>query len=105
MAASLCLLASLAAAPACRRSPRISDETHRRAVTAFYVSLAALQTSQDAHARQELDKLVQLVPHEPAGWANLGLLLLRQQQVDEAADRLARAAALAPQNAAIAWWR
>ena len=40
-----------------------------------------MQTSQDVHARKELDRLLQLVPEEPAGWANLGLLLLRQQQV------------------------
>ena len=50
---------------------------------------------------QELDRLTQLVPDEAAGWANLGLLLLRQQQMDEAATRLARASQLAPRNAAI----
>src|SRR5215204_6477963 len=86
---------------ACRRGPRVSDETYRQAVTAFYVSLAAMQTSQDLHARQELERLIQLVPEEPAGWANLGLLLLRQQQIDEASSRLARAAELAPRNAHI----
>ena len=79
----------------------MSDEVYRQAVTSFYVSLAAMQTSQDVHARQELDRLTQLVPDEAAGWANLGLLLLRQQQMDEAATRLARASQLAPRNAAI----
>ena len=86
---------------ACRRGPQISDVTYRQAVTAFYVSLAAMQTSQDVHARQELERLIQLVPEEAAGWANLGLLLLRQQQVDEAAARLAKASELAPRNAPI----
>ena len=85
----------------CRRGPRVSDTTYRQAVTAFYVSLAAMQTSQDLHARKELDRFVQLVPEEPAGWANLGLLLLRQQQFAEATGRLAKAAELAPRNAAI----
>ena len=85
----------------CRRGPRVSDATYRQAVTAFYVALAAMQTSQDLHARKELDRFVQLVPDEPAGWANLGLLLLRQQQFPEARDRLARASELAPRNAAI----
>ena len=94
--------ASLAAGIACRRGPRVPDATFRQAVTAFYVSLAAMQTSQDLHARTELDRLVQLVPEEPAGWANLGLLLLRQQQVEEGAARLAKALELAPRNAAIA---
>jgi hypothetical protein len=86
---------------ACRREPAIPEATYREAVTAFYVSLAAMQTSQDVLAREQLDRLVQLAPGEAAGWANLGLLLLRQQQVDEAAERLAKASSLAPRNAAI----
>jgi Tfp pilus assembly protein PilF len=96
------LLVTSTAAAACRRGPRVSDATYREAVTAFYVSLAAMQTSQDVLARQELDKLVRLVPEEPAGWANLGLLLVRQQQFDEATERLTKANELAPQHAPIA---
>src|SRR5262245_22548544 len=75
---------AIATLASCRRGPRIDHATDRQAVTAFYVSLAAMQTSQDLHARKELDHLLQLAPDEAAGWANLGLLLLRQQQVDEA---------------------
>ena len=89
--ALLVAIAGLAVAVACSRSPRISDDAYRQAVTAFYVSLAAMQTSQDVHARSELERVTQLAPDEPAAWANLGLLLLRQQQTDEAAPRLARA--------------
>lgn len=85
----------------CRRAPAISDATYRDAVGAFYTSLAALQTSQDVLARRELDRLTQLAPQEPAGWANLGLLLLRQQQVDEALSHLIKASTLAPKSAAI----
>ena len=96
------LVLAAATAIGCRRGPRVSVETYRQAVSAFYVSLAAMQTSQDVLARKELDRLIQLVPEEPAGWANLGLLLLRQQQFDEATGRLARASALAPRNAPIA---
>ena len=97
------LLASmaLAIAPACRRKPALSDDAYRQAVTAFYVALAAMQTSQDVHARRELERFVGLAPDEAAGWANFGLLLLRQQQIDEAAQHLARASTLAPRNAAI----
>jgi tetratricopeptide (TPR) repeat protein len=104
-AATLLLVAALtlviAAAPGCRRGPRVSDEIYREAVTAFYVALAAMQTSQELHARKEFDRFVQLVPEEPAGWANLGLLALRQQQFDEAEQRLTKAAELAPESAAI----
>ena len=85
----------------CRRKPAVPDATYRQAVTAFYVSLAAMQTSQDVIARQELERVIQLVPDEAGAWANLGLLLLRQQQFDEASQRLEKAAALAPGNAAI----
>jgi len=42
------------------------------------------------------------VPQEPAGWANLGLLLLRQQEIGPAKERLAKAAELAPDSPAIA---
>jgi hypothetical protein len=79
----------------------IPDDTYRQAAVAFYVSLAAMQTSQDLLARKELERLIQLVPSEPAGWANLGLLLLRQQQFDEAATRLTKASELAPRSAPI----
>ncbi|MGB2712574.1 MAG: FG-GAP-like repeat-containing protein [Vicinamibacterales bacterium] len=95
------LVLTLAIIGGCRRGPRVPDAVYRQAVTAFYVSLAAMQTSQDVHARQELERLLQLVPEEPAGWANLGLLLLRQQQIDEATARLVKASALAPRNAPI----
>jgi len=106
LCARLCLdavlIAALCATASCRRQPRVADETYRAAVTAFYVSLAAMQTSQDVLARRELDRLTQQVPQEPAGWANLGLLLLRQQQLDDATVRLTRASDLAPRSAAIA---
>jgi Tfp pilus assembly protein PilF len=99
--AILGVLALTAAGTGCRRKPAVPEATYRQAVTAFYVSLAAMQTSQDVIARQELERVIQLVPEEAAAWANLGLLLLRQQQFEEAAQRLEKAAALAPRNAAI----
>ena len=60
-----------------------------------------MQTTQEVLARQKLDRVIALVPQEPAGWANLGLLLLRQQELDQGAQQLAHAAALAPESAAI----
>ena len=97
----LFLIVGVPFASGCRRAAEIPDATHRQAVTAFYVALAALQTSQDAHARKELERVMQLVPDEAAAWANLGLLLLRQQQTEEAKPRLTKASELAPDNAAI----
>jgi tetratricopeptide (TPR) repeat protein len=95
------LLLALAAATACSRGPRVSDEVYLEAVAAFHVSLAAMQTSQEVLARERLERLTQLVPDEPAGWANLGLIFLRQQQVDEAIQRITRASELAPDNPSI----
>ena len=65
-------------------APAVPEATYREAVTAFYTGLAAMQTSQDVLARQSLDKVTTLVSNEPAGFANLGLLLLRQQEDDAA---------------------
>ncbi len=85
---------------ACSRSrePAPSSEVYREAVTAFYVGVSAMQTTQEVLARQKLDRVVALVPEEPAGWANLGLLLLRQQDLDQGTQQLARAATLAPDS-------
>ncbi len=79
-------------------APAVPEATYREAVTAFYTGLAAMQTSQDVLARQSLDKVTTLVPNEPAGFANLGLLLLRQQEVDAAMPHLTKAATLAPDD-------
>src|SRR5918996_4223544 len=92
---------ALLIAVSCSRETAISDDAYRQAVTAFYTGLAALQTSQDVLARRELERVTEIAPREPAAWANLGLLLLRQQQIEEASQRLARASELAPDNAAI----
>ncbi len=98
----LCVaLLALAIAEGCRRGPRLSGEAYAESVAAFHTSLAAMQTSQDVLARRHLERLTQLAPEEPAGWANLGLLFLRQQQIDEAIQRITRAAELAPGNASI----
>jgi Tfp pilus assembly protein PilF len=96
------ILLALAVSTSCTREPRIPDETYLEAVARFHTALAAMQTSQDVLARDHLQRVTEIVPSEPAAWANLGLLLLRQQQTDEALQRLTRAAELAPEHAQIA---
>ncbi len=49
-------------------------------------------------AESKLAQVTQLVPPEPAGWANWGLLALRQRNFEPAAERLERARSLAPEN-------
>ena len=95
------LLAASCSGGCWRRTPEVSAEDYRQAVVAFYTGLAALQTSQEVLARSELDRAIALVPHEPAAWANVGLLLLRQQEIDAATERLNKAAELAPDAAQI----
>src|SRR5690242_14634284 len=95
------LIGALAAACSSRREQALSPEAYRETVTAFYVGLSAMQTTQEPLAREKFERVIALAPQEPAGFANLGLLLLRQQELDQGAQRLAQAAALAPDSGAI----
>src|SRR6476659_2227392 len=88
----------LAACNSPSRLPAKSSKEYRDVVSAFYVGLAALQVGDDVHADSRLSEVTRLVPAEPAGWANWGILALRQRNYDTAAQRLDRARDLAPQN-------
>src|SRR5215475_16022824 len=94
------LIGSVAMLSACSRSklPQPGSEAYTGAVSTFYVGLAALEVGDDARAQDELAAFVQLVPAERAGWGNWGVLALRQRNYDGAAERLQKAADLAPQN-------
>ncbi len=92
---------SLLAASGCRQRLEVPEATYRETVSAFYTGLAAMQTSQELLAREKFQRVIALVPDEPAGWANLGLLLMRLQQLDEAVEKLDKAAALAPESAPV----
>jgi len=83
---------------ACRTGslPAKSSKEYDEVVRAFYVGLAALQVGDDVRADSKLAQVTQLVPTEPAGWANWGLLALRQRNFDAAAERLEHARSLAP---------
>ena len=78
--------------------PERSSKEWNEAVRAFYVGLAALQVGDDVRADSKLAELTQLVPAEPAGWANWGMLALRQGNFEPASARLERAQGLAPEN-------
>ncbi len=80
------------------RLPDKSSKEYAQAVSAFYIGLGALQVGDDVHADSKLSELTTLVPGEPAGWANWGVLALRQRKLDVAAERLEKARGLAPDN-------
>jgi Tfp pilus assembly protein PilF len=85
----------------CSSKPKMPDKgskAYADTVSAFYVGLAALQVGHDVYADSKLGELMNLVPDEPAGWANWGVLALRQRNYDLAAQRLEQAHKLAPQN-------
>lgn len=99
-----CLCAIAFSASACRQSARLPDVTsseYRTTVSAFYTGLSALQVGDDSRAECYLTYTTQLAPDEPAGWANLGLLALRQRELDRAFEKLEQARTLAPDNASI----
>ena len=68
------------------------------AVRAFYVGLAALQVGDDIRAKSELTKATELAASEPAAWVNLGILQIRQKDLDAAGQSLERARTLADKN-------
>ncbi len=74
--------------------PDTSSKTYSDFVSAFYVGLAALQVGDDVRAESTLADATKLVAGEPAGWANWGILALRQRNFDAAAQRFQQALAL-----------
>jgi tetratricopeptide (TPR) repeat protein len=88
----------------CKNAPKLPEKNSKEyndTVRAFYVGLAALQVGDDVRAESELTKATQLAPDEPASWADLGLLSLRQRNLDVAGERLEKARSLAPDNSRI----
>jgi tetratricopeptide (TPR) repeat protein len=89
---------------ACRQTatlPTRSSPQYNEIIRTFYIGLAALEVGHDVQADAKLAQFTQLAPAEPAGWANWGLLALRQKNFDTAAERLERARSLADDNSDI----
>jgi tetratricopeptide (TPR) repeat protein len=78
--------------------PEKNSKAYEDVVSSFYVGLSALQVGDDVHAESKLAEVTRLVPEEPAGWANWGILALRQRNYDTAAQRFQKARDLAPKN-------
>src|ERR1700733_1351559 len=78
--------------------PETGTAAYLDEVTAFYVGLAALQVGDDVRADSTLERATTLAPGEPAGWANWGVLALRQANFEPASQRLSQAQKRAPGN-------
>jgi Tfp pilus assembly protein PilF len=100
---SLILLISLFLASCNGRSglPQPGSNEYRELVAAFYVGLAGLQTGEDVRAKEKLTRATEIAPGEPASWANLGLLSIRQQEFNAAYEWTEKARSLAPDNSRI----
>ncbi|MFO0966382.1 MAG: hypothetical protein U0793_12470 [Gemmataceae bacterium] len=71
--------------------PAPGSAEYREYVRTFYIGVAALDAGRDELALEKLGKATQLVPSEPAAWADLGLLHLRKNNLQEADRDLKRA--------------
>ncbi len=102
-AISLLAVASLLLGGCGSRSglPAPASPQYAQLVSAFYVGLSALQVGNDVLADSSLQQATQIAPGEPAGWADWGILALRQRNFEPAADRFNRALKLVPRNARI----
>lgn len=100
---SVFLSALTIAGAGCRSAnlPAKDSPQYLGAVRAFYVGLSALQVGDDVRAEEKLKEATALAPDEPASWADLGLLYMRQRRFDEAAASLDKARQLAPENAGL----
>src|SRR5215204_3058543 len=101
LAVCLLLLTLLGACRPANNLPTRSSPQYNEIVRTFYIGLAALEVGHDVQADAKLQQFTQLAPMEPAGWANWGLLALRQRNYDTAAERLNKARGLAPDNSDI----
>ncbi len=78
--------------------PAPSSEAYQQFVSRFYVGLSALQVGNDVLAESSLQRATQIAPGEPAGWADWGILALRQRNFQPATERFNRALKLVPKN-------
>lgn len=81
--------------------PPTDSKEYRDLCAAFYLGLAALQSGEDVHAKEGLQKSTQIAPGEPSGWADLGILQMRQQEFDAAFVSVDKAHSRAPENSDI----
>jgi Tfp pilus assembly protein PilF len=84
--------------------PAPGSHEYRELVHAFNVGLSALQCSEDVRAKADLTKASQIAPGEPAVWADLGLLAVRQQEFESAWQNMDKARSLAPDNSRIEFY-
>src|SRR5437588_5053496 len=92
------LAALVIAAAGCSRNrlPAVDSAVYEDTTRAFYRGLAELQVGLLDDAKRDFGKAAELVPGEPASWANLGLAHLRLGEFDAAAAPIEKGVSLSP---------
>ncbi len=87
----------------CRKSglPEPGSKAYADFCSAFYLGLAGLQAGEDVRAKEYLSRSTQIAPGEPSGWADVGILQMRQQQFDNAFANVETARSLSPNESRI----
>ena len=83
------------------KAPADDAKNYPKMVSAFFAGVIALEVGDNPRAKDRLSLATQLVPSEPAAWANLGLYYLREGNFPTAAVNFDRAMSLAPSSSAI----
>src|SRR6476659_8822357 len=81
-------------------SPKYEETTRN-----FYRGLAELQVGLLDDAKREFTKTTELVPDEPAGWADLGLTYLRLGEFDAAKPPIDKAVSLDAKSSELVFLR
>lgn len=95
------IMITIVALSACSETERDASQDKKiydKAVSNFYVSLAAIQTDQAPFAFSKMNEVAKAYPKEPAAWANLGVFAMRQGNYELATEQLQKALNLAPKN-------
>ena len=86
-------------ASSCNTNPDLNDPEVQAAISeARNLGLAYLEENQLAEAEVEFNKLVDLNPEDPAGYANLGVVFLRRGEFEQAEANLLEALEKAPSD-------
>ena len=83
------------------RLPSANSPVYEEMVRTFYRALAQLEVGLLDDAKRGFTRATQVVPEEPAAWANLSLTEIRLGEYDLAVPPIERAAALAPASSDI----
>jgi tetratricopeptide (TPR) repeat protein len=81
---------------------KVSPEDYQRMVEAFYTGVIAIEVGDGERGLTSLTAATEILPGEPAAWADLALAHLRNNQLEPAAAALARARHLAPEHSEVA---